>query len=221
MKRIITIIIVVILAVGLGYFLFRISPQETEKSDDNLNLSDIEQLSGPSEIGSDDYVLGLPEAKNTLIVYEDFQCPACATFEPILKQAQKELTDTKLVFRHFLLTNIHPNAAVSALAAEAAGAQGKFWEYGSELYARREEWVNLSNPLEKFTEIASAVGVQDIEQFKADIESVKYRDKIEQDLKESLGLNLRGTPSLIFNGHELELGSVEQIKQQVEQFYLK
>ncbi|PIR96048.1 MAG: hypothetical protein COT92_03175 [Candidatus Doudnabacteria bacterium CG10_big_fil_rev_8_21_14_0_10_42_18] len=221
MKRNITIVIIVILALGFGYFLFRISPEQGTgvPGAGSLELGEIQAVNEPRPLESGDHVLGNIDAKNTLIAYEDLQCSACASFEPILKQVAAELTDTKLVFRHYPLPSLHKNAVVAAFSAEAAAVQGKFWEYSSALYQKQRDWENLTNPIEKFAEIAGSVGISDIERFKNETENQAYKDKIEADLREALGLNLRGTPSLIFNGQLLELGSAEQIKAQAETFY--
>jgi len=221
MKKTITIIVIVILAVGFGYFLFTISPEQPNNGSNNLDLGDVPQISEPREIDSSDHVFGNPEAKNTLIVYEDFQCPACAAFEPTLKLLPDILEDTKLVFRHLPLTTIHNNAVISAFSTEAAAEQGKFWEYVSLLYERQSDWSNESYPIEQFVEIASQVGVADLEKFRTDTEAAINQEKVAADLTEAIGFGLTGTPSLVFNGNQLQLGSVDQIKQQAEQFYIQ
>lgn len=221
MKKTITIVVIVLVAVGFGYFLFSISPEPVDNGSNSLNLGDIEQVSEPRPIESGDHVLGSLEAKNTLIAYEDFQCPACAAFEPTLRLLPEVIGDTKLVFRHFPLTNIHRNAVISAFSTEAASLQGKFWEYMGLLYEKQGEWENQANPIEKFVEIASEAGVADLEKFRADTESAVNQDKLEADLGEAIGLGLTGTPSVLFNGNQLQLGSVEEMRQQAEAFYIE
>lgn len=201
--------------------MFKISPQTPSGGQEQFDLSGMEQLSEPSAIKPDDHVLGNPEAKNTAIIYEDLQCPACASFEPIAEQIPLQFTDTKLVFRHFPLTNIHKNAAAAAFAAEAAAAQGKFWEFTKLAYGRQGEWQNLSDPFAKFTEIAEAAGVPDMAVFAADYSSKKYKERVQRDLREALSLNVSGTPSLYFNGKPMQLGGIEDLKKQAEALYVK
>lgn len=221
MKKKISIGVVALVVLGLGFFLFKISPQTDQSGSlDQFNLSDIQPISEPRPVGPDDHIYGSLKAKNVMVVYEDYQCPACKTFVPILKKIPQELQDTKVVFRHFPLANIHKNAVYAALAAEAAGAQGQFWEITDYLYAAQEEWANLDDPTEKFVELAKKAGVGDLEKFRQDLTLRKYKSRVEQDLRESLALRLQGTPSIIFNSHELQLGDIESIKSQAQDYYV-
>ncbi len=221
MKKQVTVSIIVLLVLGFGFFLFKISPQTQNgtNSQNNFNLGNIDSMSAPSEVKADDHVLGNPEAKNTIVAYEDLQCPACANFEPILQSLPAELKDTKVVFRHFPLLSIHKNASLAAIASEAAAAQGRFWEFVNLMYSGQDKWSNLSDPSPAIIEIAKQSGIANIEQFSSDLSSQKYKDRVERDLREATGLKVGGTPSLYFNGVPLELGGVEAIKQQVEKLY--
>lgn len=84
-----------------------------------------------------DHVLGGAHAKLTLLEYGDYECPACIQAEPLMQH----LVDThrgrlRLVFRHFPLVEVHPNAELAAEAAEAAAAQGQFWPMHHLLFAQ-------------------------------------------------------------------------------------
>src|ERR1700758_87802 len=84
---------------------------------------------------SRDHVQGDAKAVLTLVQYGDYQCPYCGAAYPEVKKVQKELgSKLRFVFRNFPLTNIHEFAMVAAETAEAAGAQGKFWEMHDFLY---------------------------------------------------------------------------------------
>jgi len=217
MKKVVTIVLIALLAVGFGYFLFKISPQT---ADTNLNGNDIQSLSQPSEVGSADHILGNPEAKNTLIIFEDFQCPACANFnQQVITKIPTELKDTKVVFRHFPLIQIHKNTVPAANAAEAAGAQGKFWDFANLAYEKQADWSNLADPSLYFETLAQQIGVKDMDKFKLDVQNQTYKDKIETNYRESLALNLQGTPSVFYNGQPLQLGDLASIKQQAEKLY--
>jgi protein-disulfide isomerase len=221
MKRVITIVIIVVLAVGFGFFLYKMSPQTPVATSVDFNLSDLPELKQPRNTESDDHILGNPQAKNTIVAYEDIQCPACAQFEPTLKALPSVLEDTKVVFRHFPLLSLHKNAAVAALASEAASAQGKFWEFSQIAYDSQTQWSTLSDPVEKFVEYASAAGVADVEKFKNETQNQAYKARVEKDLREAMALQVQGTPTLFFNGKQIELGSVDKIKQQAEPLYIK
>ena len=75
------------------------------------------------EVTDEDKYLGDKNAKVTLVEYSDFQCPACRAFEDIVKQVQESYSgeDLKIVYRHFPLRSIHPNADLAAQAAEGTG----------------------------------------------------------------------------------------------------
>src|SRR5215212_8388639 len=82
-----------------------------------------------------DHIQGSPVAKVTLLEYGDYQCPYCLQAYPIMIDIQEHMGDLmRLVFRNFPLTTMHPNAEQAAEAAEAAGAQGKFWEMHDYLF---------------------------------------------------------------------------------------
>ena len=220
MKKIITIVIIVLLAVGFGYFLFKISPQKTGNNPSlgDLNLSQVKDIKEPRPVEAGDYILGNPAAANTLVVYEDFECPACANFSPIVLQVPSQLKDTKVIFRHYPLPQ-HTLAVPAAYAAEAAGLQGQFWKYYEQLYIRQNEWNNLTDPTQKFVDIASQVGGINIDQFKNDMLGKKGKSKIEKDITEAMGLKIGGTPTIYFNNKLLELGAIDKIKQQAEKLY--
>src|SRR5882672_6720245 len=76
-----------------------------------------------------DHIRGNPSGEVTLLEYGDFECPYCGQAYPIVEKLLQEMGDEiRFVFRHFPLTQIHPDAQLAAEAAEAAAAQGKFWE---------------------------------------------------------------------------------------------
>lgn len=112
--------------------------------------------------------------------------------------------DVTVVYRHFPLNQIHPNAQKAAEASEAAGEQGAFWEYHDYLYDNQPLWANLppAQAREFFIEAADELELDD-EQFEADLNSGRYETAVEADLLEALELGLAGTPSVIFNGQLL------------------
>jgi protein-disulfide isomerase len=76
-----------------------------------------------------------------LIEYSDFQCPACGFYFPLLKKLEEEFGENiAIVYRHFPLSSVHPNAKFAAYAAEAAGKQGKFWEMHDLIFTNQSEW---------------------------------------------------------------------------------
>lgn len=224
MKKIVTITIVILVVLGVGIFLFKISPQQEQANSGGynsaLNVKDFKAIASPPAFDPNaDRFLGNPQAKNVFVEYADYQCPACAAYSDILKPVPTSFKDTVFVYRYFPLTQIHQNAVESALAAEAAGAQGKYWEMHDLLFQKQTDWQGLNEPLDVFAGYAQQVGVKDITQFKNDITSKKYLPAIQKDSDEALGLNLPGTPSFFFNGHTLQNQDLAGLQKQAEAFY--
>ena len=82
-----------------------------------------------------DHIQGSSDAPVTLVEYGDYECPYCGAAYPILKDIQRRMGEQlRFVFRNFPLSTSHPHAEQAAEAAEAAGAQGRFWEMHDRLY---------------------------------------------------------------------------------------
>ncbi|MCL4404127.1 DsbA family protein, partial [Patescibacteria group bacterium] len=95
-------------------------------------------------VTASDWVLGDPQASTTLIEYGDFECPVCSEYAPLISQIMQQFGgEVRFVYRFFPLESIHPNAAVSAAAAQAAGEQGKFWEMHDLLFKNQNDWAAL------------------------------------------------------------------------------
>jgi len=226
MKKNITIGIIILVVLGLAYFLFKISPQEqtatTSGYNAALDTTNFKQIALPPPFDpATDHYQGNKDAKNVFIEYGDMECPACAAYSDLLKGVPTTFTDTVFVFRYFPLVQIHPNSVEAALAVEAAGAQGKYWEMHDQLFAKQGDWEGLSDPLDTFAQYAQQLGVSNTDQFKSDITSKKYLSAIQQDSDEALGLNLPGTPSFFFNGHTLQNQDLAGLEKQSEPFYNK
>ena len=94
------------------------------------------QLTPP--ISAEDHVDGPDRAELELVMYGDFQCPYCTAAFPIVQRVRDQLAGRLLfAFRHFPLREIHPDAERAAEAAEAAAAQGAFWQMHDRMYESR------------------------------------------------------------------------------------
>lgn len=156
------------------------------------------------EVVQTDHVRGASGAKVTLVEFGDFQCPACAAYEPMVRQVAAENKDTlQVVFRHFPLTQIHRNALLAAKASEAAGVQGKFWEMHDMLYDHQKEWSEALNARELITSYAQTLGLN-VKQFSADVDSSAIEEKILAEYKEGGKLGVQGTPTFFVNGKKIE-----------------
>lgn len=142
---------------------------------------------------------GNPDAKIVLIEYSDFQCPACKSASPIVKEIAQEYGEqVRIEFRHFPLTSIHPNAFNAAVAAECAFEQGKFWEYHDKLFANQQALDRAS-----LLRYAEELGLN-AQEFSQCLDSSEAREAVMQDTSEAQALKLRGTPSFILNGKQVQ-----------------
>lgn len=161
------------------------------------------QTSSTQTTDADTKVQGNKNAAVTLLTYSDFQCPACATYEPLIQKLHEEFPDTlKIVYRYFPLTTIHKNAMISAKAAEAAHRQGKFWEMHDQLFGHQEDWAKLEDPTAKFQEYATTAGLN-IDQFNTDMKDSSIGDAVKSDQKMGTAANIPGTPTFFLNGTKL------------------
>jgi protein-disulfide isomerase len=159
-------------------------------------------------IDATDNVRSNKDAKNTLIVYSDFQCPYCAAAHPMLQDLLKDYkTEVKLVFRHMPLESAHPNAFAAAMAAEAAGVQGKFWEMHDALFEKQSQWGSKEDPTDRFVSYAKDLKL-DLTKFQADLKSAELEKRITDDANAGRSLGVSGTPTFYLNGVELDLNEI-------------
>lgn len=157
----------------------------------------------PNALRTEDHVEGATEPTATLIEYSDFQCPACATYYPLVKQLVADFPkDLRVVYRHYPLTNIHLNAMASSQASEAASIQGKFWEMHDILFGRQNDWSNLANPESKFLEYAKELKLNE-EQFTGDMNSSAVKDRIKADQRLANQLRVNSTPTFFLNNSKI------------------
>ncbi len=155
-------------------------------------------------VSETDHVRGAKDGQVTLVEFGDFQCPACAAYEPIVKQVLADNKDTlKLVYRHFPLTQIHKNALGAAIATEAAGVQGKFWEMHDILYDKQEEWGNALNARDYFLTYATTIGL-DTKKFQESLSNESLEAKVLAEFREGVRLGVQGTPTFFLNGKKLD-----------------
>ncbi|PIT86441.1 MAG: disulfide bond formation protein DsbA [Candidatus Magasanikbacteria bacterium CG10_big_fil_rev_8_21_14_0_10_43_6] len=151
-------------------------------------------------VADDEHTKGNPNAPLTLVEYSDFQCPACASMYPIIKQLSTTFPDDlKVVYRHFPLRQIHAQAQLAAEAAEAAGEQNKFWEMHDLLFNTQREWSDNPDARDIFIELAASLGL-DEDQFITDMNSKKTKNTISDHYASGASANIPGTPSLFLNG---------------------
>ena len=144
-------------------------------------------------------------SKVTLVEFGDFQCPACGAEYPIVTQLL-QIYNGKInfVFRNFPLPQ-HQNAQQAAEVAEAAGAQGKFFEMYNMLYSNQSTWGETNNAMNYFTQYAKALHL-DMNKFKSDVDGKKYANKIQADINDGYAVNVNATPTFFLNGVAIQGG---------------
>lgn len=153
----------------------------------------------PAQVAADDHVLGNPQAPVTLVMYGDFQCPACKEEAELIARAWNEIrTRVQLVFRHYPL-DTHRHAFLAARYAEAAAQQDRFWDMYNLLYAEQALWSSTPDAAQVIERLAAEAGL-DVTQLRRDIDSAALRDKIIADQRGGTRAGVRATPSLFVNG---------------------
>ncbi len=146
-------------------------------------------------VGVADHVLGPESAPATLIEYGDYECPHCRQLHPIVRELMRRAEGLRCVYRHFPLTKIHPHAVRAAEAAEAAGAQGRFWQMHDALF-------DNDQPLddERLARSARRAGL-DMERFTREMAEGVYAARVEEEFKSALYSDrVTGTPTVYLNG---------------------
>ena len=143
----------------------------------------------PPPVTGEDHIRGNANAKITMIEYSDFECPFCSRHKPTLDQVLSQYgDDVRLIYRHFPLTSIHPNAQKSAEASECAGEQGKFWEFHDLLFANQQA---LTVPSLK--QYAGQLNLNQ-SQFDSCLDSGKFTAKVNKQASDAQAVGITGTP---------------------------
>ena len=156
-------------------------------------------------VSTTDWVKGGKESKVTLIEYSDFQCPACGHYYPLVKQLAQEFGDKiQFAYRHFPLPS-HKNAELAARAAEAGGAQNKFWEMHDMIFEHQGEWSEKSagDARNIFRQYAEKLGL-DTARFESDLDSDAVKNKVENDRQSGLRSKVNSTPTFFLNGQKIQ-----------------
>lgn len=209
------IIFAAVIVVGLGALIYLSRGDSIDVS--GIDLSKIISTSDQIEeyqSGLKDRVYGNPDADTTLIVYGDFQCPGCATFDQRLYDvlADEKYEDTvRVVHRNFPIKSIHPNAFSAAAYAEAIAIQDEdaFWEFKTRLYRNQQTW-SASQPKDRDGQILSFAADLDLDMDKVreDAKSERVNQKIEFDIALGKANGVNATPTIFLDG---ELTTTDQI----------
>jgi len=158
-----------------------------------MELEIIPKLTLP--VSERDHVKRSLDAPVVLVEYGDYECPHCQEVYPILHELKERMGDrVAYVYRHFPVSRQHPNAQLAAEAAEAASAQGKFWEMHHRLFTHQNE-LGFDDLLRH----ASAIGL-DTDIFRRELEEHTYADRVREDFMSGVRSGVNGTPTFYING---------------------
>jgi protein-disulfide isomerase len=206
-KGLIIGIIVTIVLIGGGVILMsRGSSGSSSSSSSSPVSSNILIPNGDYEtsgIENGNYLPASASAKVTLVEFGDYECPACGEYHPFVTQLlTDEAGKVNFVFRNFPLSQ-HPNAQISAQAAEAVGLQGKFWQMHDKIYLSQNDWATLSDPTSIFVGYAKNLGL-DVNKFTSDLSSDAVKNKISSDTNDGNLVNINETPTFFINGVKID-----------------
>jgi len=146
-------------------------------------------------LGERDHRQGPIDAPVTFVEFGDYQCPHCRQAQSVVRDLRERLGDRVCyVFRHFPISTSHPNAQHAAEAAEAAAAQGKFWEMHDHLYEHQDTLDD-----QHLVQYAAEVGL-DTERFERELSEHVYEDRVREDFVSGVRSGVNGTPSFYING---------------------
>ncbi len=146
----------------------------------------------------DSHILGNPEAKNILVEFSDFECPACgAAYQELKKIEEKYKDNLKIIYKHYPLP-AHSNAYLAAEASECASDQGQFWPYHDLLFENQQNLTR--NDLLNYARSLNL----DLARFTQCLDSHAARSIISQQIKEGNDLKIKGTPTFFLDGVEIE-----------------
>jgi protein-disulfide isomerase len=171
--------------------------------EDNTLTNDVPAGDFLVPVTNRDHIQGPGTAPVTLVEYADFECPFSHRAFHVIKRVQRETGDQLLlVFRHFPQTSIHPQAQRAAEAAEAAAAQGQFWEMHDILFEHQRALAD-----DDLRGYAAGLGL-DLARFDQDMAQRRHAARIEEDLEDGIRSGVLGTPTLFVNSIRFE-GSVD------------
>jgi protein-disulfide isomerase len=158
----------------------------------------VEDLTVP-QITADDHVLGPDGAPVTVVEYGDYECPYCrGAARDLHRMLDLYPGSIRFVFRNFPIQQLHPHAEQAAEAAEAAAAQGKFWEM-YELLLTPTSGLDMGSLLG----YAQGIGL-DLDRFDKEVKGRAYAAKIEHDVQEGLSNGVNATPKFYVDGQRID-----------------
>lgn len=198
------ILISILLLIGGGWLYQRQAPSDTLTANQEALVRE------------DSLKVVAPNEKLVVVEFADYQCPACASVAPKVKEFKETYKDNvTFVYRDFPLTGIHPNAVKSAQMARIAGEQGKYWEMHDLLFAKQGEWELLPDPSDVFIAYAGTLGMA-TSSIKAKLASDIYIDKIQADVRDGELVGVNSTPTFFVGNKIIRTANYVALKNEID-----
>lgn len=215
--------LVLLAALAGGFWFYQNSKSQAGKPKTNTNTNkktddaaELQLYASAPQGAQPPHFLGSPNATVTVEEFADFQCPTCGLQHPKMKEINALYGNRiKFIFRNFPLSQVHPKAYDAAVAAEAAGLQGKYWAMQDQLFGNQLAWVNASDSRKVFDEYAQKLGL-DVLKFQNDMLGIAAKGRVDSDMERGRALKINGTPTIYINGKRIpfeqsEVASLKQI----------
>lgn len=161
------------------------------------------------------YTKGAKDASIWLVEFSDFQCPACKEFSAVITDLIAKYPEKLLVAYRFFPLDIHPQSVPSAIAAQSAGIQGKFWEMKQLLFASQDRFSEVL-----YNELAGQLGL-DMDAFRQSLKDPTTKQIITNDVGYGNSIGINATPTFFLNGVKLTLYTPADLVKEVEKIILK
>ena len=200
-----SVLAVAVLTLFVGIFAYQggasQGASDTEQGQQGPAAAESTPLDMSRRIANDPTALGDVDAPVVLVEYADYRCPFCGLFSretlPPLMEKYVKSGDLRVEWRD--LPVFGAQSSETAVAGRAAGKQGKFWEFNKAAFALAPERGHADLPRERLLQIAQEVGVPDMTQFEADLDSKELQQAVAADAQEAAALGATGTPTFLVN----------------------
>jgi protein-disulfide isomerase len=215
MKRFLPFIIIAVVAlltVGIATTFYRAKVRPAPEVAVRATPTPADEKEDPSL-----HVRGPRKAPVTIEIYGDFQCPSCAMASHAIDELEKQSAGKlRIIFYEFPLA-MHNHAVEAAMAAEAAGLQGHFWEMHDTLYQYQSVWSRVTDVGHFFEAYADSLGL-DVERFQADRKSPEVRARVVSDGDAGVARGVKNTPTLFINGREAKTAfTLEKLQEAIKE----
>jgi protein-disulfide isomerase len=185
--------------------------KNTAGTNKNANTQNAAQLYASAPQGANPpWSKGAPNAAVVIEEFADFQCPTCGQMHPKVQEIRSAYGDrVKIIYREFPLP-MHQHGYDAALAAEAAGQQGKFWDMENLLFTNQSAWSTASDARKIFEEYAEKIGL-DAKKFSDDMVALPTKNRVDADMQRGKALQVGSTPTFFMNGRMLPFEEITDV----------